>query len=422
MLKLAYQSLRDHSMSFQRLKEISDSLIEEAGNLTFVRDSLLHQLTPAKQNVVILRGARGIGKSTLLQQYLHQQQQQKKNVLYISADNTLLQQTLSELAYEYQKRGGEFLVIDEIHKYNNWQLELKTIVDSFPKIKLLVSGSSSINLDYNSADLSRRHIMVHAQGLSFREYLAKEYAIDLPAIDLTMILTSYEDITHKITKELAKRNLDLLDAFKTYLRQGYFISRDNFPNETLYYSSLINTINSAIESDLPYTFTDINNTSKQNIKSLLSQIATLCPFTPNISELSKNLEIASKETLKKYLHYLDKGEIITNLYAANKTHKDFPKPKKIFLDNTNFSYAYADNPSIGTIRETFVANTLRNAGKLTSPTQGDFCLDNHITFEVGGKSKNLKQIKSLNNSFILADDLLTAEHRKIPIWLLGFLW
>lgn len=409
-------------MTFSRLSEISDALIDEAARLPFVRSELFRLLNPPKQNIVILKGARGVGKSTLIQQFLGDQKHKGAKVLYVSADSTLLNSSLSQLAYDYQKRGGQFLAFDEIHKYPDWQAEIKTILDSFPHLKLLASGSSSMHLDYAAVDLSRRHVMVNAKGLSFREFIKKNYGLSLPSYSLMDITHSSESIAIEITHPFQKNQLDLLNIFKIYLREGYFLSRDNYPFESLYYQSLLNTISSVIDADLSYTYTDIDNISKYKIKSLLKHIATLCPFTPNISELSRNLGIASDNTLKKYLYYLSEGEILINLYAANKSHKDFQKPQKIFLNNTNFIYAHDTLPNLGTVRETFVANCLVNQGLLTAPTSGDFCLDGHVIFEIGGKSKRNRQIKSVKEGYIFADDILSVDHGNLPLWLLGFLW
>ncbi len=409
-------------MSYQRLKEISDDLMLQVKTLPFVREQLFAALEPPKQNVVILKGARGIGKSTLLLQFLLKQQQAQQNVLYVSADSTLLETSLAELAYEYHKRGGRYLAIDEIHKYNHWQAEIKTILDAFTDLKILVSGSSSIHLDYAAADLSRRHIMLNAQGLSLREYLVKHWQLSLKSYSLNEILNNAADLAASIIRATRSQGLDLLTIFKDYLKSGYFLSRDNYTHINLYYASLLNTISSTIDADLPYVFQDIDNISKQKIRALLKHIATKCPFTPNIAELSRNLSIASDNTLKKYLYYLHEGEVLTNLYAANKSHKDFQKPQKIFLNNTNFFYAYNDLPNLGMIRETFVANCLIKQGELTAPTNGDFCLNGECFFEVGGRSKNKRQLKSLPNAFVFADDIVSVDNGNLPLWLLGFLW
>ncbi len=315
-----------------------------------------------------------------------------------------------------------YLAIDEIHKYNGWQAEVKTIVDSFPNLKLIVSGSSALKLDYASVDLSRRHIMLDAQGLSFREFLSKNYAINFDNYTLVEVLSNANEIAVHITREFVKHKLDLLQLFKTYLQQGYFPTREIYATDKIYYDSLINSINSTIDSDLTSVHADIDNISKGNIKLLLKHIAQKCHFTPNITELSQHLGIANDNTLKKYLYYLHEGGVLINLYASNKSHKDFQKPQKIFLNNTNFAYAFSDVPDIGTIRETFVANCLIGKGDLTAPTYGDFCLNNKWTFEIGGKSKNKRQIKSITDSFVFADNTLSVTNESIPLWLLGFLW
>jgi len=404
------------------LNQISTELIKEASMYTYVRAGLFNMLDPPKQNIVILRGARGIGKSTLLLQYLSEQQYRGHKVLYVSADSAIIPDTLAKLAYDFYFSGGEYLAIDEIHKYIGWQPEAKTIIDSFPKLKVLVSGSSSLNLDYAAADLSRRHIMLQAKGLSFREFLNKNYLTQFRAYDLVEILTNAEDLAVDIMQQLRIHKIDLIELFHLYLQEGYFITRDKYKSEGIYYSSLINTINSVIDSDLPSVYHDLDNLSIQKIKLLLKHVAQKCPFTPNIKELSSHLGIAKDNTLKKYLQYLHDGEVLLNLYPVNKSHKDFLKPQKIFLNNSNYAYAFGNNPEIGTIRETFVANCLNGLGDLTAPTYGDFCLDNNWTFEVGGKTKTKKQIKDINNSYVLADDILWANKDIIPLWLLGFLW
>ena len=212
-------------MSYQILSEISSDLISEAGQLDFVRNSIYDALEPPKQNVSILKGARGIGKSTVVLQYLFNQQASGNKVFYISADSTLLDQSLSNLALEFNKRGGDYLAIDEIHRYPEWQNELKTIVDSFRKMKIIVSGSSAIELDTKGSDLSRRHVVIPGRGLSFREYLEKNHQLKFPVITLDELISDYETICFEITKRFAETKIDLIDQFKSYLRSGYFISR-----------------------------------------------------------------------------------------------------------------------------------------------------------------------------------------------------
>ena len=409
-------------MSYQLLNAISSDLVKEVGAFKYVRSNLFADLESPPQIAIILKGSRGIGKSTLLLQFLHKKQQDGHKVLYLSADSSVISSSLTELAFELNKSGVSYLAVDEIHKYADWQREVKTILDSFPKLKLIVSGSSSLHLNYKVADLSRRHIMLCAKGLSFREYLEKNYSLNLKKYSLIEILENTDSIVNEVINELQDNKINLIEIFHIYLREGYFITRDNFNRIGLYYDSLINSINSTIEVDLPSVYTELDGQSIYNIKSMLKHIARKCPFTPNIQEISIALGIAKDNTLKKYLQYLHDGEIILNLYLIDKFHKNFLKPQKIFLNNPNYAYAFFDTPDIGTIRETFVANCLVNHGNVTAPAQGDFCVNDKWTFEVGGKSKTKKQLKGIKDSFVLADNTLLANRTTIPLWLLGFLW
>lgn len=410
-------------MSYQDLNKLSRDLLAEAETLLFVREGLFNRLEPPKQNAVILKGARGVGKSTVIKQFLALHQKNGHRALYFSADSIYLDVRLVDMAMEYNDRGGEYLAIDEIHRYQgNWQKELKTIIDSFPHIKLIVSGSSAISLDYATADLSRRHIMINAKGLSFREYVNHTIGLVFTHYTLTDILQNSEDICYAICKTFAQNKIDLLQIFHNYLEEGYFLTRSHYSTQDIYFESLINTMNSVIDSDISYVHQDIDPVARDKIKAILKHIASKCPFTPNISEVAQSLGLTNDNTLKKYLMYLNEGEILLNLYSNNKSHKDFPKPQKIFLNNTNFAHALKSEPNIGTIRETFVANCLSSFGDLTAPSQGDFCLDDKFIFEVGGKNKNRKQIKDLSNSYVLADNIMSPDSGIIPLWALGFLW
>lgn len=409
-------------MSYQLINAISEDLIKEVGDLKYIRSSLFADLEPPKQIAIILKGARGIGKSTVILQFLLEKQRAGHKVLYVSADSSVISSSLAELAFEFKNGGGTYLAIDEIHKSNDWQREVKTILDSFPRLKLIVSGSSSLHLDYKAADLSRRHIMLRAKGLSFREYLEQNYALYLAKYSIIEIVENADSIVSKIINSAQERKLNLLEIFHTYLREGYFMTRSKFGSTDLYYDSLMNSINGTIEVDLPSVYTELDGKSIYNIKAMLKHIASKCPFTPNIQELSAALGIAKDNVIKKYLQYLHDGEVILNLYQNDKFHKHFLKPQKIFLNNTNYAHAFSDSPDIGTIRETYVANCLINHGDLSSPEHGDFCLDNKWVFEVGGRSKTKKQLKGVKHAFVLADNILLPERNTIPLWLLGFLW
>lgn len=223
-----------YMMSYQLLNAISNDLIKEVSAFKYVRSSLFPDLEPPSQIAIILKGARGIGKSTVLLQFLSEKQKSDNKVLYISADSSVISASLTELAFEVNKSGVSYLAIDEIHKYTDWQREVKTILDSFPKLKLIVSGSSSLHLNYKVADLSRRHIMLSAKGLSFREYLEKNYSLNLSKYSLTEILENIDIVVTQIINVFQEQRLNLIEIFHIYLREGYFITRNNFNRTGLY--------------------------------------------------------------------------------------------------------------------------------------------------------------------------------------------
>ncbi len=409
-------------MSYEILTKLSADLLRQSEILPFIRQAIFERLEPPIQNVVILKGARGVGKSTVIKQFLVSKQAQHR-VFYVSADSIFLDERLADLVMQYNDRGGEYIAIDEIHKYpGDWQRELKTIIDSFPRIKVIVSGSSSLKLDFAIADLSRRHIMLHVKGLSFREYIQLLYGFEFKSHALKELIHNADEFCHMVRQSFMDQRIDLLNCFHTYLQEGYFLTRSNYPSQEIYYDSLVGTMNSIIDVDISYVHRDVDPVARDKIKSILRHISAKCPFIPNISKLATDLNLGNDNVLKKYLFYLSEGEVLLNLYPSNKSHKDFPKPQKIFLNNTNFSYALKAEPNLGTLRETFVANCLNGLGELTAPDQGDFCLDGNTIFEVGGKNKNRKQLKGITNSHVLADNILSVEHGHLPLWLLGFLW
>lgn len=99
------------------------------------------------------------------------------------------------------------------------------------------------------------------------------------------------------------------------------------------------------------------------------------------------------------------------------------KPDKIYLENTNLSYALKPTPDIGTIRETFLLNQLKNAGhEVEYATKGDFLVDRKYTIEIGGPGKSAKQIEGIKDSYIAADEITTGFGNKIPLWIFGLMY
>lgn len=358
-------------------------------------------------------GARGVGKTTYILNYLKNSPLSFTKKLYLSADNIVLSNTsLLEVAKEFSAKGGKLLAIDEIHKYKNFEIELKQIYDMLP-LKVIFSGSSAIQLEHAKADLSRRAVIHRINGLSFREFLEFKKGINLNAYDLEDILTNHTDIAFEIVQQVKP-----LEFWEEYLKYGYYPFY--FENPNRYSIKLNETINTAIEVDIPSIF-KIKYEYIINLKKLVKLICSSEPFTLNIQELSSKIGI-DRDTLYLYFEYLHRGKILNVIRSKSKGDNIFLKPDKIYLNNPNLNYSYCSQASIGMIRETIFTTFLKTSHDLSIPKKGDFLVDEVYLFEIGGKNKSFKQIKDISNSFVVADNIEYGFGNKIPLWLFGFLY
>ncbi|HIP12838.1 MAG TPA: hypothetical protein EYG73_08995 [Arcobacter sp.] len=358
-------------------------------------------------------GARGVGKTTYILQYLESLEIPLHKKLYISADSfDVLNSSLLEIAKSFSALGGEVLAIDEIHKYRNFERELKQIYDMLG-LKVIFSGSSAIELEHAKADLSRRAVMYTMNGMSYREFLEIKLDIELEDYKLEDILTNHLDIAHSIRKKLKS-----LEHWKEYLEFGFYPFY--FEEKATYSIKLKETINTVVETDIPSIFT-IKYENIVNLKKLTQLICQSEPFKLNIKELSAKIG-TDRDTLYLYMNYLHRGKIFNILRSKTKGDNIFLKPDKIYLNNPNLNYAYCKESKIGTVRETFFANQLQNLHEVSIPTKGDFLVDDKYLFEVGGKNKSFNQIKDIANSYVVADDIEIGFGAKIPLWLFGFLY
>jgi len=356
-------------------------------------------------------GARGVGKTTFLLQYLKECNLPFSKKLYISADSIKID-SLFDLAKEFQDSDGKLLIIDEIHKYNGFENELKKIYD-FLELQIIFSGSSALQIDNSKADLSRRAIVFEVEGLSFREFLELKNDTRLPIFTLNDILDNHIDIAYELLEKFE------LNQFKEYLEFGYYPFY--FDKQSSYKIKLNETINTVLEVDIPSIF-KIEYQNIQNLKKLLLILCQSVPYTPNINELLGKMNMGSDyRSLYRYLDYLHKSKIITLLRPKTNGDNIFVKPQKIYFNNSNLHYAYCDNPEIGTIREVFLKSMLFEHS-LVVAKKGDFLVDEKYTFEIGGKNKNFKQIKDLPNSYVVSDDIEIGNGNKIPLWLFGFMY
>jgi len=369
-----------------------------------------------ESRLIGVKGARGVGKTTLLLQYIKLNlSNELDHSLYVSLDTIWFSNhSLVDLADQFVKRGGKYLFLDEVHKYPNWAQELKNIYDDYPLLKVVFTGSSLLEILNARADLSRRAIVYHMQGLSFREYLSLQTGQNFKRLSLDQIVTNH-------VKEAASINAEIkpLYHFDAYLKQGYYpFYREQID---LYGIRIEEIVNMILEIELPLLRgLDLGYVHK--IKQLLLIISEAVPFIPNVSKLSEKIGI-NRATLLLYLHYLEEIGLTINLFKQSGGISKLQKPLKIYLENSNLMYALSPSGvNLGNKRETFFANQVRFQHKIMYTEQGDFFVNESYIFEIGGKLKSGKQIKNLDNAFIVADDIEYGFQNKIPLWMFGFLY
>lgn len=388
----------------------------------FLRD---HSLT---NRFSIIVGQRGIGKTTAMVQHLldsYAGDRYCRKALYLQADHFLVvRSSLYEIADEFYKLGGEFICFDEIHKYPNWSMELKSICDTFPTLKMLASGNSALEITRGSHDLSRRAIVYRMYGMSFREYIGMNCGLYFDSLTLDAILTGHQQAADAIVGELEKKGLKVLALFKEYLERGYYPYFLEYQDKTQFFLTLEQNVHTTLENDLLAIHQSLNGASIQKMEKLLSIISSLVPFTPDLKHLKNLLGIGDERTLKTYLKYLEDAGVILTLSKGGKGLREMEKPEKIYLNNPNLYHALAGSkePDTGAIRETFFLSMLRTGHGVTAPAKGDFLVDDTFTFEVGGKSKNADQIRSVANAWLALDNIEIGHGNRIPLWLFGYLY
>lgn len=362
-----------------------------------------------------IKGARGVGKTTLILQYIKKYLPLNESTLYVSLDNIwFAQNSLSSLTDYFVKHGGKFLFLDEVHKYPNWSQELKNIYDDYPEIKIVFTGSSLLEILNARADLSRRAIVYSLQGLSYREFLNLKLGLELPSFTLNELLEKHTTIARQLNSKIKP-----IQYFNEYLKAGYYPFFQEIPE--LYYQRIEEVVNLILEIELPL-LRKVDVAYVPKLKQLLQIIAESVPFVPNVSKLSERIGI-NRNTFISYLYFLQEAHIIRNLYKDAKGITKLQKPDKIFLENTNFQFTFSPaNTNTGNLRETFFANQLSNSHLVEYTEQGDFVIDGKFLFEIGGKNKTTKQIKKIKNSFVVADNLEYGSNNTIPLWLFGFLY
>lgn len=369
-----------------------------------------------EKNLVAIRGSRGVGKTTLIRQYIKLKYGVNAgDALYCAMDSLYFSNhSLLELAERFHLMGGTHLFLDEVHRYDGWSKEVKEIIDLYPDLRITFTGSSLIQILNADADLSRRALSYTMSGLSFREFLLFYKGIELPSYTLSEILLNPDNICDGVNKLCRPQKM-----FEEYLRVGYYPFYDGNADE--YYSRLENVITFIIEQEMPL-FCGVEPAYTRKIKALLMFLSENVPFEVNVTKLASYLEI-NKLTVLSYLSALKRAEILNLLYCDNLSVKKMQKPDKLYLQNTNLMYALHRENNIGMVRECFALNQLSVAHEVEYGEKiGDFRVDGKVIFEVGGPDKSFDQIADVADSYILADGIEFPIGKKIPLWLVGMMY
>lgn len=383
---------------------------------------------PLKNRFSIVVGQRGAGKTTVMIQHIlasYRNDIFTNKALYIQADHFLIgSHSLYEIAEQFYNLGGEMICFDEIHKYPSWSAELKSIYDTFPKLTIVASGSSALEIYRGSRDLSRRAVVLRMFGMSFREFIEFELGIDLKSSGLEDIMSNHQRIANGIITTVEKKSKKILALFKSYLEHGYYPYFREYKNKELFYLTLEQNIHTTIEGDLIAIYPSLSGNSVKKIKKLLTIIASSVPFTPDLKKLKTMLDVGDERTLKTYIKYLEDAGIILTVSKGGRGLRQLEKPEKIYLNNTNLIHAISGSvpAEIGNMRETFFLNMTGAFHKVSSPEHGDFLVDGKYVFEIGGKNKDFSQIRDIRNSFLAVDNIEIGIGNKIPLWVFGLLY
>lgn len=384
----------------ERLQATFDKLLRETTS-TFHR--YMYDRIDWNTRIVGLLGPRGVGKTTMVLQYIKENLPRKESLYVVAEDLYFANHTLVDLADAFARTGGKYLIIDEIHKYKGWSRELKLIYDYHSELHVFFTGSSILDIYKGVSDLSRRVLTYEMQGLSYREYLSLFHQIELPVYSLQQILNQEVELPQGFLP---------LQHFSDYLQRGYYPFRDN--NFERY---IMNVVNTTLEVDIAQ-YADLTPATIRKLKRLLAIIAQAAPFKPNFTQIGGQLEV-SRNNIADLCAWLEKAGLIGQLRDSTGGIQGLGKVDKVYLDNATLIYVLGNKSTeIGTIRETFFYNQMRVITNVISSRISDFEIDGK-TFEVGGRKKKQKQIQNAEQGYVVKDDIETGYGNIIPLWQFG---
>ena len=373
--------------------------------------SLGEELRP-RRRLLIARGPRGVGKTTLLQQYARENLDPARRA-YLSLDDVVFRDhRLVDAVHELRTAGRDQLVLDEIHRYPDWEVELKNCYDRYPEVRILATGSSMLELHRGGGDLSRRAYVLDVPPLSFREYLELRGELSYGPLAPEALLRDHE----AVHEELERLHGDLARPYGDYLRAGAYPALALAPDDAP--GILRSVAVQVIDRDIAPTLA-LRPQTVAKLHRLLAILAASVPFKPTISKLAAQLE-TSRELIVELLDALDRAGLIRRFWAGRGGDNRLSKPDKVYLADVNLCHAFHALPNRGTLRETFFFGALPPALPVALPKRGDFLVGDS-TFEVGGPGKAFSQVAEAARGYLAVETFDRGRGHRIPLYLFGFL-
>lgn len=388
-------------MTDKNLKPVVGKLIKRAAGLKkrkIVR-KLLEELDH-KPDIKVIRGFRGVGKTTVLLQVINESEQR---CFYFSADWPQVRKTtLYDFTLDVLRDNHRFIFIDEIHTYPEWEIEVKAIVDQFPDTKLFVSGSAPVVFVGD-----RRQTIYDLGPLDFSEFLYLKHGEDIA-------LKNEDDwkSEDKSISAISAHYPQIEGWFREYYQVGGFpVYIDYSFEKTL--EAIFIAIKLSIEKDAA-SFLKISTPKILAMEKFLYFLATSKPGEMSITSLSNNLNL-SKDSIYGILSALEKMKIIRVLKPYGSGGKLIRGEPKILFTHPNLRVAICKNlgldAEIGSIREelalfgfeqrAYKSYTIK--GEKKSP---DYILrrgKEKIVVEIGGKGKDRKQLEGFKGGILVKD-------------------
>ena len=162
-------------MELVELQPIFDNYHRKLAKIDLRFKRYLYSQINWKARLIGIKGPRGVGKTTMLLQHILENYEDVDKTLYASLDDLWFSShTLMELIDWAYQHGITLLYLDEVHRYDQWSINLKNIYDNYPDMSIVYTSSSLLIMDNANVDLSRRQTIYTLYGMSFREFLSSE--------------------------------------------------------------------------------------------------------------------------------------------------------------------------------------------------------------------------------------------------------